>query len=182
MPCRSSGRKRETVCQNTLGLRGEPAECVRGSSDSVFFDANAFTEGSSTVTLDSPEATCHHMDWTGATWSPTLTDDSGHHLTVTGDLTLVQGLSWPATDDLWLRGDGDKTMTPHDVNIGSCGLHIDAAAGTWTLAGALSLTNGYLYVDRGSFDTGGGTTSRSGASSPTTRTRAASRSGRRPST
>ena len=27
------------MCQNTLGLRGEPAECVRGTSGSVFFDA-----------------------------------------------------------------------------------------------------------------------------------------------
>ena len=130
-----------------------PLSASEDTSDSVYFDENSFSEGSSTVTLDVPETTCHHMDWTGVGFSPTLAGSGDHHLTVTGDRRLLRasiGQPQETSGFVDLGKDAD-----HAVNIGAGELHIDGAEGSWALGDSLTTTNGYLFVDRGVFDTAG---------------------------
>ncbi|MEC9073057.1 MAG: hypothetical protein VX938_11775, partial [Myxococcota bacterium] len=134
---------------------GEPAECLRGASDNVYFDENSFAEGSSTVTLDLPESTCHNMDWTGAQFEPVFTGGTDHELVITGDLTLEEGLIWAAPGQLWLRGSGERTLSADGVTCGSYGIHGDAEGGSGGLADSLSLPNGYFHVDEGGLNTNG---------------------------
>jgi len=59
-------------------------------NDNVYFDANSFLTGSCTVTINSKNAICNDMDWTGAAFNPRLT---GHDTT---SLRIYGSLKFPA--------------------------------------------------------------------------------------
>jgi len=69
---------------------GAPNASKPTSSDNVYFDANSFSTGSQTVTIDET-AYCADMDWTGATDNPTL--DFSTNLDAYGDVTLIAAMS-----------------------------------------------------------------------------------------
>ncbi|WP_420582374.1 T9SS type A sorting domain-containing protein [Reichenbachiella sp.] len=78
-------------------------------SDNVYFDANSFTTGSQTVTIDEA-AFAANIDFTGVTNNPTLGEDAAHTVTIAGDLTLTSNVAISLTG-LW-----DFTSAA-DVNI-----------------------------------------------------------------
>jgi hypothetical protein len=65
------------------------------SADSVYFDANSFSEAGQTVTINAT-INCLDMDWTGAKNSPTLAGSSA--LNIYGSLTFIVAMNDNAYD------------------------------------------------------------------------------------
>ncbi len=55
-------------------------------NDNVYFDANSFLTGNCTVTINSKNAICNDMDWTGAAFNPRLTGHDTTSLRIYGSL------------------------------------------------------------------------------------------------
>lgn len=76
--------------------------------DDVRFDANSFSAGSQTATLDMPRAG-RNIDWTGVTntpaWAKTTTS------TIYGSVTLVSGMTNSGTVSVFFEGRGVFTFT-----------------------------------------------------------------------
>lgn len=77
----------------TSGGATHPAT-LPGSNDDVFFDANSFTGSGQIVSL-TDNARCRSIDWTGATFNPTLefAGSGKRQLNISGSLTLIPGMS-----------------------------------------------------------------------------------------
>ena len=101
------------------------------SSDDVFFDANSFSAGSQTVTID-VTAYCLNMDWTGATDTPTLAGGLASH--IYGSLTLIAGMTVTQSGYLYFRAtSGTHTITT--ANLPSLPIiNIYGIGGTFFLA------------------------------------------------
>ena len=69
-------------------------------NDNVFFDANSFTAAGQTITINTANATCKNLDFTGVTFNPTV---DGNGLRVSGSLTLVAGMSLTVSGNLILE-------------------------------------------------------------------------------
>ena len=102
------------------------------SADSVYFDANSFSSGSQTVTIDAT-ANCLNMDWTGATNSPTFAT-AGFTVWIYGSITLNSnmtatgggGYSW------YLEGNtGTYTLDFKGITT-TVGIMINTQSGTGT--------------------------------------------------
>ncbi|MBI9037381.1 MAG: gliding motility-associated C-terminal domain-containing protein [Bacteroidales bacterium] len=61
-------------------------------NDNVYFDANSFLSGNCTVTINSKNAICNDMDWTGAAFNPRLTGHDTTSLRIYGSLKFVTNL------------------------------------------------------------------------------------------
>lgn len=73
-----------------LSSGGAGSGCIPTLNDSTFFDANSFSAGGFTVTIDDT-AYFRSMDWTGSTGAQTLALDSS--LNAYGDVTLAPNVS-----------------------------------------------------------------------------------------
>ena len=90
---------------------GSGGHAVPTLTNDVYFDANSFSVGSATVTIDNDVRHCNSMDWTGATDSPTLT---GANLYVHGDLTMVSTMTFDVGLGSW-----DTEITTNGAAIAS---------------------------------------------------------------
>lgn len=120
--------------------------------DTAIFDANSFSSGSQTVTLDMPRA--GGLNCTGVTNSPTFTS------TVTQSwyqsVTLVSGITWSNSMSTTFNGATDRTLTTAGKTfVGSAGAFtIDIVGGTLTLGDNGVVTTGTMTLSRGGFNTG----------------------------
>lgn len=82
---------------------GSPANCLPTPIDDVEFDANSFTAGGQTITLNGPEQYCRNMIWTDEVkFVPTMRLPAGNALSIYGSLRLaptgVMSLNFGAGD------------------------------------------------------------------------------------
>ncbi|MEQ9424589.1 MAG: T9SS type A sorting domain-containing protein [Cyclobacteriaceae bacterium] len=82
--------------------------------DDVFFDANSFSSGSQTVTID-VDANALNLDFTGVTNSPDLAGAAARTLTVAADLTFIAAQSISFTGTISLTGSNDVTVNVGDA-------------------------------------------------------------------
>ena len=116
---------------------GAPNASKPTSADNVYFDANSFTIGAQTVTVDET-ANCLAMDWTGATNTPTLTLGIVN-INYYGSTTLIANMViTSAVGRIGYSGTTTGTLTTNGVSIG-CTIGI-AGTGTLTLADAVIIT------------------------------------------
>ncbi len=110
-------------------------------TDNVFFDANSFTSGGQTVTLDL-NAQAKDMDWTGVTNTPTFTGAFAFRLDVFGSATFTPEVN----KNVWnfaLVGSGNHTLTS---STGGAFLNFKVEAeGTYTFQDPLSSQQISLY-------------------------------------
>lgn len=143
---------------------GSGGTSVPTQNDNVYFNANSFSAGSQTITINAT-ASCNTMDWTGVTNSPTLAGASA--LSVYGSLILHSSitLSWNAV----LNFKGTSPSPYYTVDLAGKTLNnscvFNASAGIWSLSSNLNVgtqllqfLNGKLYfnaktVTCGNFDT-----------------------------
>lgn len=79
------------------------------TSDNVFFDANSFSAGGQTVTLDVDGSTAN-LDFTGSTNSPTLAGAGIRTIIVANDLTFIAAMSVTFTGTISLTNSTDVTV------------------------------------------------------------------------
>lgn len=131
------------------------------STLNVYFDANSFTGGGQTVTLNNAGADgyCLDMDWTGALFNPTfdIASSASTHLYISGTLTTIanmsitnsgHGFGWVAYMDF--NSTAVETITTNGLSLSAIDyITFDGVGGSWTLQDALvastvGLTNGTL--------------------------------------
>ena len=124
---------------------------IPSSTTNVHFDANSFSIGGQTVTVDAA-ANVLDMDWTGATNTPTLAGSAA--LNIYGSATFISAMNRTYTGTLTYRpatavvltSNGSTSLAPTVLN-GAGSLQL---ADNFTLGGAASLT-----YTTGSFDANG---------------------------
>jgi hypothetical protein len=125
-----------------------------GTDDNAIFDANSFSSGSQTVTVDAG-ATCLSIDWSNATNSPTFAINN--NLDVYGNFTLISAMT--------LSGSGwVQHYAPGAANINWAGKSFGGAikfgstpstAGTYNLTGNIVHTGTWFIVVNGTLNTNG---------------------------
>ena len=111
----------------SLTSGGSPLGCTPTGLDNVFFNANSFTAGSQTVTVD-VAGLCNNMDWAGVTNTPTFTNNAG--ISVYGSLTLVSGMNTSSSFNFLATGTG-KTVTTGGKSLN--GLTFNGVGGGWVM-------------------------------------------------
>ncbi len=145
---------------------GSPACIIPNSSTNVHFDANSFTSGSKTVTIN-VTAYCNNMDWTGATFTPVLSGTST--LNLFGSLTLISAMTNGFTGSLYFQsGNTGNTITSAGKSLGG-GIYFNGA-GDWQLLDGFS-ASGTVYLNSGTVKTSNNNFSCSTFSSPGSNTR-----------
>lgn len=118
--------------------------------DDVVFDANSFSAGSKTVTVDMPRF-AKSTTWTGVTNTPTFTLSQAGQ-TIYGSITLVTGMNLTTTQTLIFEGRGASTLTNAGKSFAS-NVTTNMIGGSLTLADALTLTGATtLTHTSGTFD------------------------------
>jgi len=133
---------------------GAGGASVPTSADNVFFDANSFSGGGLTVTVNATFS-CLNMDWTGATNSPTFAGASAIQLY--GNLTLISAMTWSQSAELRTIGSGSHTITSNTTAITSSALKT-FHTGTYTLQDAFDIGTGNIQLNiayAGTIDTNG---------------------------
>lgn len=132
---------------------GTAGASVPTSSDNAYFDANSFTAGSQTVTVDAA-ANCLGMDWTDATNTPAL-HQAATPFKFYSNVTFITAMTFTNTGANYLLGGGAgaKLFTSNDLTIPSYRFGVEA--GTLTLQD--DLVAGELYLQGGIFDSNGKT-------------------------
>ena len=74
----------------SLTSGGVPATCSPSILDNVFFDANSFSAGGQTMTVD-VAASCNNMDWSGAGFNPTF--GGFQPININGSITLIPAMT-----------------------------------------------------------------------------------------
>ena len=65
---------------------------VPTANDNVYFDDNSFLTGNCTITINSKNAICHNMDWTGSGFNPRLSGHDTTSLRIYGSLKFSANL------------------------------------------------------------------------------------------
>ncbi|MEL7220215.1 MAG: hypothetical protein AAGJ93_02785, partial [Bacteroidota bacterium] len=72
---------------------GPSSGCLPSIIDDVYFDANSFTITGQNVNINTENAYCRNMDWTGATNMPTLTGSINNTVRIGGSLTWIPDMN-----------------------------------------------------------------------------------------
>ncbi len=151
----NSGNWSDNVTHWSSSSGGTPGASLPTSADNVYFDANSFTAGSQTVTIDAA-AYCLDMDWTGATNTPTLAGNQ--ILNISGSLTFIAGMNVTLSYYItFLSSSLGKKITTAGLSLGTLSYFFFNAPGSWTLQDSLNLGSGTLAFRGGTLDTNGQT-------------------------
>ncbi|HRP91083.1 MAG TPA: PKD domain-containing protein [Edaphocola sp.] len=129
---------------------GSTANCIPTQYDNVVFDANSFTGGGQTVTVNA-QAYCKNMTWTSGLPSPTLV--GSYQLDIYGSLTLSSTMNLTYTGSIYFKSNsGNSTITTTGKTLST--IYFDGTGGAWALQDALTC-NGSIYLNSGFLNTNG---------------------------
>lgn len=112
----------------SLTSGGAGGACVPTVANDVFFDANSFTSGSSTVTIANGNAYSRSMNWTGAGNAPTLNMTSGLKFEVWGDIIMSPTVTLNASFSM--LGSANSVLTTNGNTLGTWAITFNKPAGT----------------------------------------------------
>ena len=115
---------------------------VPTSADNVHFDANSFSSGGQSVTLDSA-AFCHDFDWSGATNSPGLKINNA--INVFGSFRLLKSMSVSGNADILFRASSGSNFITTGGKTFSNNISFTGSA-TWILKDSLLQTVSSTYI------------------------------------
>jgi hypothetical protein len=141
--------------------------CLPTLATNVHFDANSFATAGETVVLDGSNAYCRNLDWAGANapvFSTAGTAAGLKQLHIGGSLNFIPTLSLNLDADLVFEG-YEAGLTAATVamagRVPAGNVYFRAPGSTYTLLDNLTLApgatspNGRVYVEAGTFSTGG---------------------------
>ena len=139
----------------SLSSGGEPGSCIPSPLDNVFFDGNSFLSVSKTVTINTLDAFCRNMDWTGSNFIPSLaTSAIANQLNLFGSLTLINPMFVSFNGTISFEG----RTTGHIIH--SAGIELPSSVifngpgGEWSLQDDLNLTgSAMITLNRGTWNT-----------------------------
>ncbi len=122
---------------------------VPSINDDVYIDGNSFTGAGQTLTINSLNAVCKSIDFTGVGFNPTL---AGNELRIAGSMTLSPNLQ------LGLNGDFRFIATQTGQSLDFAGLsfpnnlRFEGVGGGWVISANLNLPGGSIYYTSGDLD------------------------------
>jgi len=119
----------------SLSSGGAPVNCIPSALDNVFFDTNSFTGTGQSVTLNTENAICRNMTWTGARFVPTLTGPNGFR--IFGSLTYISQMRYTALGEIIFKATTpSQTITTANLLLSSP-LSFSGSGGEWILQDSL---------------------------------------------
>lgn len=126
-----------------------------GPNDDVFFDANSFTAGGQTVTLNTDIIFCRSMAWSGAPNNPTLTGGQEVTINIYGSLDLRASMTYDFAGQVIFTG--DRAGNTVDFAGHTAGQTLTfAGGGEWQLTAPVTVDS-TLFLNEGGLDTNGET-------------------------
>lgn len=110
---------------------GAPGACVPTVNDDVFFDAGSgFTAASKTVSVNSGNAYCRNIDWTGAANAPILSKSATWNMEIWGD-SIILNPTATITGSMYAKGSNPAFLKGN--TLGDFDLFIDKPGSSLTL-------------------------------------------------
>jgi len=134
---------------------GVGGACVPTAIDNVFFDENSFSATGQTVTINTGNAVCRNMAWTGAKSNPTLAGPNINSLRIYGSLTLISAMTNSFAGVVYF----EATTSGNTVTSAGKTFNNDVVfqgTGGWTLQDGLT-TTAVWQLRSGSLSTNGKT-------------------------
>ena len=140
-------------------------ETVPDTTQDVFFDANSFSAGGQSVTLDT-DPSCKSMAWTGATNTPTWACGTNQRLTIAGSMTLIAGMTitgalnpslgitWNSAASNTITLAGHTLPVTNENPVSTIGMLFNGG-GTWTLVGSFIQPSTHISWRDATFDADG---------------------------
>lgn len=139
-----------TKWSNSSG--GSTCNCVPTNADNVVFDANSFTGGGQTVTINA-QSYCKDMTWVNGLPSPTLA--GSQRLDIYGSFTLSSTMNLTHTGSIYFKSNsGNSTITTNGKVLQST-VYFEGTGGAWVLQDAFVLNNRSIYLSNGFLNTNG---------------------------
>ena len=138
----------------TSGGTANPAGCIPGTTNNVFFNSQSgFTPSSNAVTVDVSNASCRNMDWTGATNYPTFSTNNGSYsLHINGLITLIASMNYTFSGTVYFEATtSGQTITSAGQSFNGQ-VYFNAAGGEWILQDDF-ICNSTVYLNYGTFRT-----------------------------
>ncbi|MEI6766977.1 MAG: T9SS type A sorting domain-containing protein [Bacteroidota bacterium] len=121
-----------------------PAGCIPGSTNNVFFDASSDLSAGYTVTMDVSTAACKNMDWTGAEFNPTFQCvPANNNLEIYGSLTLIPAMNFSFSGYVYFKSSNTGNTITSAGKSFSRDVYLNGAGGGWTLQDNLTISNSY---------------------------------------
>ena len=118
---------------------------VPTSADNVFFDENSFTGYGQAITVNTENAICKDIDWTGALFVPTFKSDDNNNIRVYGSVTfipqMVQEFEGTFTFESDEQGNTIKTGGQSFNNH----IYFDGVGGSWLLIDSYGLREIFIW-------------------------------------
>ena len=124
-------------------------------NDDVFFDENSFLAAGSVVTIDE-EAYCKNMDWTGANYNPHLSFNTGIDIHSSLILHLSMTVFTNGGPINFLSSETGNLINTYGIDLNDLRINF-IGSGEWTLINDLNMPNGFIRLDKGTFNTNGNT-------------------------
>lgn len=123
---------------------------IPNSDDDVFFDQNSFSENNQVVTVNTENAICRSMDWTGALFYPTFSGTTNNNIRLYGSLILCENLIQNFNGTFTFQGTTTGNLISSANHIFKNHIIFDGVEGTWQLTNEM-LVNGNIYLTNGHF-------------------------------
>ena len=138
----------------SLSSGGVGGECIPSSIDDVVFDANSFNQSGQTVSLNTSNALCRNMTWTGVSQNPGFTSTAtANNLRIHGSLVMSPAMNWNLNADVYFESaQATETIT----SVGKTfqrSVYINGQ-GTWTLTDSLTVSSS-LFLQSGNLVSAG---------------------------
>lgn len=145
---------------------GAGGACVPTVDNDVYFDANSFLSGGSTVTVSNGNAYCRNMDWTGATNNPVFSKDPLLDMEIWGNLVMNPSVSMTTNNRLLFVGTSNTTITTNGSTLGDFDFKIKKASTSSIVKVLDDMSNPLtrIELERGGLDLSGTTVSIEGIS------------------
>ncbi|MCD4747702.1 MAG: hypothetical protein K8R58_15510, partial [Bacteroidales bacterium] len=133
---------------------GNGGYCPPTAIDNVFFDANSFSTSNDTVYINTGNAVCRNMDWTGAGFNPVLTGPDTNNLRIYGSLKFINAMELDFQGITFFEATSpDKTITTAQNKFNNH-VYYQGRNGGWTLLDAFN-TAKTIYLIHGILNTDG---------------------------
>ena len=131
---------------------GPGSGCIPSAIDDVFFDANSFSAGGQSVTINIENAYCRNMDWTGATNNPSLAGIDNNTLRLSGSLWLISNMQHDFAGDYVFESDQTGNTITTAGQAFNKDLYFFGVNGEWTLLDEVMVEH-FIYFTSGTLRT-----------------------------
>ncbi|MCD4664397.1 MAG: hypothetical protein K8R68_03935, partial [Bacteroidales bacterium] len=120
------------------------------ADDDVFYDINSFSAINQTVFVDTENAVCRNIDFTGTLYTPTIThSSSGNNLRIFGSITLIPDITFNYGGTITFESISQGNTIQLSGQQFNNKIFFEGIGGEWILTDELNV-NGGIYLNYGS--------------------------------